>query len=88
MFHVSPFFLMLVVDESEAKLIEVTKATIKQLEEKFDDLVSRARKHMVATRVDVQDLLQSITLLHGDLKGEHKLFIQEKEEKQIGRAHV
>ena len=81
MFHVSPFFLMLVVDESEAKLIEVTKATIKQLEEKFDDLVSRARKHMVATRVDVQDLLQSITLLHGDLKSEHKLFIQEKEEK-------
>ena len=39
---------MLDVGESEAKLIEMTKATIKQLEGKFEDLVTRARKYMVA----------------------------------------
>ena len=72
---------MLVAGESEAKLIEMTKATIKQLERKFEDLVTHARKYMVATNVDVQDLLQSMTLLQGDLRSEHKLFIQEKGEK-------
>ena len=36
---------------------------------------------MVTNHVDVQDLLQSITRLPGDLKSEHVLFIEKKEEK-------
>ena len=70
---------------SNSELIEMTKATIEQLEEKFDDFVSRARKYMITTHVDVQDLLQSITRLPGDLKSEHNLFIEKKEEK-LSRA--
>ena len=80
-FSIPHLILMLDVGQSESQLIEKTKATITQLQRKFNDLVSRARKYMAATHVDVQDLLQSITLLQGDLKSEHKLFIENKEEK-------
>ena len=59
-----------------SEMIEMTKAAIKQLEKKFDDLVSCTRRYMVTTHVDVQDLLQSITRLPGDLKSEHDLFIE------------
>ena len=62
------------VPSPKSGLIEMTKATIKQLEKKFDDLILTARKYMVTTQVDVQDLLHSITRLPGDLKSEHKLF--------------
>ena len=62
-------------------MIEMTKAAIKQLEEKFDDLVLCTRKYMITIHVDVQDLLHSITRLPGDLKSEHELFIEKKEEK-------
>ena len=64
-----------------SEMIEMTKATIKQLENKFDDLVSCARKYMVTTHVDVQDLLHSITRLPGDLKSEHKIFTKKQEKK-------
>ena len=69
-------------------MIEMTKATINVLEKTFDDLVSHARKCMVTTHVDVQDLLQSITRLPGDLKSEHKLFTKKKGKKLIKAKKV
>ena len=73
------------VSSPNSELIEIARTAIRLLEETFDDLVLCTRKYMTTTHVDVQDLLHSITRLPGDLKSEHELFIEKKEEK-LSRA--
>ena len=58
-------------------MIGMINAAIKNLEEKFDDLVLHAQDDMITNHVDLRHLRHSIIRLPCQLKSEHKKFIKE-----------
>ena len=61
----------------DIKQKEMTKEEVKQLEKTFDEIILRAQKDIMRNKIEILDLRHSIIRLPGDLKSEHKFFVDE-----------